>query len=106
MQNQKSVSISFINFNQFRSVLSLYLFTIGTCLLGFSTYLILETFGYSSQNLTSWSGESLFSHGKQNFYRTYIKYSVYNFDIIIFFSLLSIVHTKHHDHIYRSWRSF
>ena len=60
MQNQKSVSISFINFNQFRSVLSLYLFTIGTCLLGFSTYLILETFGYSSQKLTSWSGESLF----------------------------------------------
>jgi len=60
MQNQKSISISFINFNQFRSVMSLYLFTIGTCLLGFSTYLILETFGYSSQNLTSWSGESLF----------------------------------------------
>ena len=59
MQNQKSIAISFINFNQFRSVLSLYLFTIGTCLLGFSTYLISETFGYSSQNLTSWSGESL-----------------------------------------------
>ena len=60
MQNQESFSISFINFNQFRSVLSLYLFTLGTCLLGFSTYLISETFGYSSQNLTSWSGESLF----------------------------------------------
>tara|TARA_Y100000591_G_C21789159_1_gene675573 strand:+ start:898 stop:1431 length:534 start_codon:yes stop_codon:yes gene_type:complete len=60
MQNQKYKNIGFINISQFRSILSLYLFTIGTSLLGFSTYLLLETFGFGSNNMTSWSGQSLF----------------------------------------------
>ena len=60
MQNQKTLNINFVNFGQFRSILALYLFTLGTCLLGFSVYLMLESFGYSSNNLTSWSGQGLF----------------------------------------------
>ncbi len=60
MQNQKSLNLNFVNFSQFRSILSLYLFTVGTCLLGFSVYLMLESFGYSSNSLSSWSGQGLF----------------------------------------------
>ncbi len=60
MQNQKTLNINSVNFSQFRSILALYLFTLGTCLLGFSVYLMLESFGYSSNNLTSWSGQGLF----------------------------------------------
>ncbi len=60
MRSQKLNNINFINFSQFRSILGLYFFTTGTCLLGFSTYLILETLGYSSSNITTWSGQSIF----------------------------------------------
>ena len=60
MLNQKALNINFVNISQFKSILALYLFTLGTCLLGFSAYLMLESFGYSSNNLTSWSGQSLF----------------------------------------------
>tara|TARA_X000000368_G_scaffold409415_1_gene391309 strand:+ start:949 stop:1482 length:534 start_codon:yes stop_codon:yes gene_type:complete len=60
MQNQTIVNLRFINLNQFKSILSIYFFTIGTGLLGFSVYLALETFGYSSNTITSWSGQSLF----------------------------------------------
>lgn len=60
MQSQKLNNLNFVDFSQFRSILGLYFFTTGTCLLGFSIYLILETLGYSLNNITTWSGQSLF----------------------------------------------
>jgi len=60
MRNQKIVNLNLISFNQLKSILSIYFFTAGTVLLGFSVYLLLETLGYSSNNITSWSGQSLF----------------------------------------------
>jgi hypothetical protein len=60
MQSQKLNNLKFVNFSQFRSILGLYFFTTGACLLGFSIYLILETLGYSTNNITTWSGQSLF----------------------------------------------
>ena len=57
MHNQK---IQYLDLNQFKSILSLYLFTIGTSLMGFSLYLVIEVFRYDSNNITSWSGQSLF----------------------------------------------
>ena len=44
---------------KFSPVLSLYFYTLGTVLLGFSVYLFTLTLG-SSNPITSWSGESLF----------------------------------------------
>lgn len=60
MQNQTILNLRFVNLDQLKSILSIYFFTVGTGLLGFSVYLALETFGYSSNNLTSWTGQSLF----------------------------------------------
>ena len=60
MQNQTILNLRFVNLDQLKSILSIYFFTVGTGLLGFSVYLALETFGYSSNNLTSWNGQSLF----------------------------------------------
>lgn len=60
MRNQKIVNLNLISLNQLKSILSIYFFTAGTVLLGFSVYLLLETLGYSSNNITSWSGQSLF----------------------------------------------
>ncbi len=60
MQNQKLLQLSFVNFSQFKSILSLYLFTTGSTLLGFSLYLLLETLGFSGNNIIAWSGQGLF----------------------------------------------
>ena len=60
MQNQTTLNLRFINLDQFKSILSIYFFTVGTGLFGFSVYLALETFGYSSNSITTWSGQGLF----------------------------------------------
>jgi len=60
MQNQKIDKSVFLNFNQFKSILSLYLFSLGTSILGFSVYLFAESFGYSPNSINAWSGQSLF----------------------------------------------
>ncbi len=60
MQNQKIDKSYFLNFNQFKSILSLYLFSLGTSILGFSVYLFAESLGYSPNSINAWSGQSLF----------------------------------------------
>ena len=45
---------------QVTSIVSLYLFALGTLLLGLSTYLFFEATGYVSSTLSSWSGQGLF----------------------------------------------
>lgn len=64
MINQKINFNSSISFSTLKSHLSaatsLYCFTLGSSILGFATYLFLETFSVSNSKLTSWSGESLF----------------------------------------------
>tara|TARA_B100000941_G_scaffold181049_1_gene129916 strand:+ start:951 stop:1475 length:525 start_codon:yes stop_codon:yes gene_type:complete len=57
MNNQNFINF---NFKQLKTTLSLYFFTLGTCLLGFSVYLFLESTNYSERSITSWSGQSLF----------------------------------------------
>ena len=57
MNNQITISK---NLSPLKSILSLYFFTLGTCLLGFSTYLFLESLNITSEPITSWSGQSLF----------------------------------------------
>ena len=57
MNNQNSINF---NFKQLKTTLSLYFFTLGTCLLGFSVYLFLESTNFSERSITSWSGQSLF----------------------------------------------
>jgi len=46
--------------SQFTSIVSLYLFTFGTLLLGFSAYLFFEATGNVSSTLSNWSGQGLF----------------------------------------------
>jgi len=41
------------------SILSLYFYTLGTLILGFSTYLLISTIN-GTNDLTTWSGQSLF----------------------------------------------
>ena len=63
MQNQISkLDTSGLTLNklQFLSVLSLYFFTLGTAILGFSAYLFTEASGISEKNLIDWSGQGLF----------------------------------------------
>ena len=63
MQNQiNKFDTSSLSLNkiQFLSVLSLYFFTLGTAILGFSAYLFTEASGFSEQNLIEWSGQGLF----------------------------------------------
>ena len=57
MNNQITISK---NLSPLKSILSLYFFTLGTCLLGFSTYLFLESLNITSEPITSWSGQSWF----------------------------------------------
>ena len=52
-------NISF-NRSQVFSVIGLYCFVLGTSLLGFSVYLFLESSGFVSQAIISWSGQGLF----------------------------------------------
>ena len=57
MNNQNFMSL---NFRQLKTTLSLYFFTLGTCMLGFSLYLFLESTNFSERLITTWSGQSLF----------------------------------------------
>ena len=56
----KNQTLSNQNFIQLKTTLSLYFLTLGACLSGFSVYLFLESLNYSSQTITSWTGQSLF----------------------------------------------
>ena len=56
----KNQTLSNQNLIQLKTTLSLYFLTLGACLLGFSVYLFLESLNYSSQPITSWTGQSLF----------------------------------------------
>ena len=49
-----------LNFRQLKTTLSLYFFTLGACMLGFSLYLFLESTNFSERLITTWSGQSLF----------------------------------------------
>jgi len=63
MQNQiNKLNTSGLSLNklQFLSVLSLYFFTLGTAILGFSVYLFTEASGIAEKNLIDWSGQGLF----------------------------------------------
>ena len=63
MQHEVSkLSKNNISFNrsQVFSVIGLYCFVLGTSLLGFSVYLFLESSGFVSQAIISWSGQGLF----------------------------------------------
>ena len=57
MNNQNLINL---NFRQLKTTLSLYFFTLGTCLLGLSVYLFLESTNFLEQAITTWSGQSLF----------------------------------------------
>ena len=57
MNNQNLINF---NFRQLKTILSLYFFTLGTCLLGLSVYLFLESTNFLEQSITTWSGQSLF----------------------------------------------
>tara|TARA_X000000368_G_scaffold214178_1_gene169207 strand:- start:155 stop:697 length:543 start_codon:yes stop_codon:yes gene_type:complete len=52
-------NISF-DLKQVFTIIGLYCFVFGTSLLGFSVYLFLESSGFTSQVLISWSGQGLF----------------------------------------------
>ena len=57
MNNQNLINF---NFNHLKTTLSLYFFTLGSCLLGFSVYLFFESANFSERLITTWSGQSLF----------------------------------------------
>ena len=57
MNNQNLVNL---NFSHLKTTLSLYFFTLGSCLLGFSVYLFFESANFSERLITTWSGQSLF----------------------------------------------
>ena len=42
------------------SIFGLYLFSIGTTILGYSTYLLLESLGIIAQSVTTWNAQGLF----------------------------------------------
>ena len=44
----------------FLSIFVLYLFSLGTSLLGYSIYLLLESIGFIDQSVTTWSAQGLF----------------------------------------------
>ena len=51
--------ISF-DYYKIKSSLSLYLFTVGSLLLGFAVYLLMESSGLVDKNLSTWSGQGIF----------------------------------------------
>ena len=57
--NKQNISLSF-DYYKIKSALSLYLFTLGSLLLGFSVYLFMESSGLVERNLSSWSGQGIF----------------------------------------------
>ena len=46
--------------SQVTSIISLYIFTFGTLLLGLSAYLFFEATGFVSLTLSNWSGQGFF----------------------------------------------
>tara|TARA_A100001234_G_scaffold219106_1_gene229276 strand:- start:2172 stop:2702 length:531 start_codon:yes stop_codon:yes gene_type:complete len=59
MNYQKSKSYIGLSSKKLTSILSLYFYTLGTLVLGFSIYLLISTIN-GTNNLTTWSGQSLF----------------------------------------------
>ena len=64
MNNQKLTiqqSITFGNLGKhLKGTISLYMFTLGSAILGFSVYLFLSTITLQETNCVSWTGEALF----------------------------------------------
>ena len=64
MNNQKLTiqqSITFGNLGKhLKGTISLYIFTLGSAILGFSVYLFLSTITLQESNYVSWTGEALF----------------------------------------------
>ena len=56
---KQNIQFSF-DYYKIKSSLSLYMFTLGTLLLGFSVYLIMESSGLVENNITTWSGQGIF----------------------------------------------
>ena len=59
MNYQKPKSYIGFSSKKLTSILSLYFYTLGTLVLGFSIYLLISTIN-GTNNLTTWSGQSLF----------------------------------------------
>ena len=59
MNYQKPKSYIGLSSKKLTSILSLYFYTLGTLVLGFSIYLLISTIN-GTNNLTTWSGQSLF----------------------------------------------
>ena len=59
MNFQKPKSYIGFSSKKLTSILSLYFYTLGTLVLGFSIYLLISTIN-GTNNLTTWSGQSLF----------------------------------------------
>ncbi len=59
MNYQNTRKVFGFRFNNISSIVSLYFYTLGTLILGFSSYLLISTINGTNQ-LTNWSGQSLF----------------------------------------------
>jgi len=59
MNYQESKNYMGLSSRKLTSILSLYFFTLGTLILGFSIYLLISTIN-GTNSLTTWSGQSLF----------------------------------------------
>ena len=57
--NKQNIQFSF-DYYKIKSSLSLYLFTLGSLLLGFAVYLLMESSGLVDKNLSTWSGQGIF----------------------------------------------
>jgi|TARA_B100001093_G_C26858885_1_gene1028848 hypothetical protein len=57
--NKQNITFSF-DYYKIKSSLSLYFFTLGSLLLGFSLYLLMESAGLVEKSITTWSGEAIF----------------------------------------------
>lgn len=57
--NKQNIQFSF-DYHKIKSSLSLYLFTLGSLLLGFAVYLFMESSGLIEKNLSTWSGQGIF----------------------------------------------
>jgi len=64
MKNETLNFQSFMTLNSIRknakTILSLYFFSLGSAILGFSVYLFIETFDSTNASLIDWSGQGLF----------------------------------------------
>ena len=59
MNYQNTKKVFGFSFKNILSIASLYFYTLGTLILGFSSYLLFSTINGTNQ-LTNWSGQSLF----------------------------------------------